>query len=270
MEIELISEIRKLCIGQNVYKAKNRIIRLYPSMINKIDIEFIESTKTRFIVTDCLYDERNESILLKVTSSNPIKYLPSIYQDNDFLRNFLMIFQHIMNETSITLDNLDNLFRPMEIQSKFLPLIASWLGVNLDLLENEEISRKLLQNIIPLYKYRGTKIGLQNYLYIVSGIVPEIYEGELPFEALSISAETNIDSTILDINKNSKVFSVYFPVYSYEFSPELIKCLYLTIQNEKPVDTQGFLYFKKEKMKPRKNIVISNTTQILDENGIII
>ena len=43
MEIELISEIRKLCIGQNVYKAKNRIIRLYPSMINKIDIEFIES-----------------------------------------------------------------------------------------------------------------------------------------------------------------------------------------------------------------------------------
>ena len=183
---------------------------------------------------------------------------------------FLMIFQHIMNETSITLDNLDNLFRPMEVQSKFLPLIASWLGVNLDLLENEEISRKLLQNIIPLYKYRGTKIGLQNYLYIVSGIVPEIYEGELPFEALSISAETNIDSTILDINKNSKVFSVYFPVYSYEFSPELIKCLYLTIQNEKPVDTQGFLYFKKEKMKPRKTIVISNTTQILDENGIII
>lgn len=207
-------------------------------------------------------------IKLVATSNNPIRHLPSIYQENEFLRHYLMIFQHIMNETSISLDNLDNIFRPMETPVKFLPVLADWFGVDFDLLGDEQIARKVLQYTIPLYRYRGTKIGMRALLYLVSGIVPEIIEGELPFEALSIGENTDISSTILNAQDGINLFSVYFPVYSEEFSPDMIKRLYKLIQNEKPVDSECYLYFKKPGAKKRKTTVITQDIVEMGEDGI--
>ena len=270
MEIAILEKIKKIVIGLDVYKAKNRIARLYPDLADKINIEFIESEYKRFMVVDCYYDEINKNLMLKVTSKNPIRYLPSIYQENDFLRNFLMIFQHIMNETSITLDNLDNLFRPMETSSRFLPMLASWFGVNYDLLGKEETARKVLQYAIPLYRYRGTKIGLKLLLYLVSGVVPEIIEGELPFDALCISNEIDVSSIMIEQENNSSVFSVYFPIFATDFEEDLIKRIYRIIQNEKPVETQGYLYFKKQKVQNRKRTVISEDIQTMGADGFVI
>ena len=270
MEITTLEQIKNVCVGLDIYKAKNRISRLYPDFENRVEIEFVESEYRRFIVIDCEYRNEEEKLILKVTSKNPIKYLPSIYQENDFLRKFLMIFQHIMNETSITLDNLDNLFRPMEIALKFLPMIATWFGVNYELLGNEETARKVLQYTIPLYRYRGTKLGLKLLLYLITGVEPEILEGELPFDALSISEDVEVSSIIVEKDSSNSLFSVYFPVYATEFEDSLIKRIYRIIQNEKPVDTQGYLYFKKKKEKTRKRTVISDDMQIMGIDGFVI
>ena len=256
MEIENEEQLKKICIGLDVYKAKNRIHNLFPGMEDRVDIEFVESDYRRFVVTDCEYDKDTRMIKLKVTSNNPIRHLPSIYQENVFLRHYLMIFQHIMNETAITLDNLDNLFRPMETPSKFLPVLANWFGIDYDLLGDEATARKVLQYTIPLYKYRGTKRGMKALLYLVSGIVPEIIEGVLPFEALNISQETEITSAILDFDSREAVFCVYFPVYVQDIDKDLVKRIYRIVQNEKPVNTKGYLYFKKPEEKRRKTIVI--------------
>ena len=175
MEVISVINLKNICVGLDVYKAKNRITRLFPSMENRIDIEFVEAECRRFVVLDCEYNDDKEIIKLKVASKNPIRHLPSIYQENDFLRNYLMIFQHIMNETSITLDNIDNLFRPMEVDSRFLPLISSWIGVNHELLGTEDIARKVLQYAVPLYRYRGTKLGMRALLFLVTGVVPPFF-----------------------------------------------------------------------------------------------
>ncbi|MBQ7365666.1 MAG: phage tail protein [Spirochaetaceae bacterium] len=270
MEVISVINLKNICVGLDVYKAKNRITRLFPSMENRIDIEFVEAECRRFVVLDCEYNDDKEIIKLKVASKNPIRHLPSIYQENDFLRNYLMIFQHIMNETSITLDNIDNLFRPMEVDSRFLPLISSWIGVNHELLGTEDIARKVLQYAVPLYRYRGTKLGMRALLFLVTGVVPEIIEGDLPFEAMSITEQTDISSVILESDRKDSIFSVYFPVYTEEFSSDLRKRIYRIVQNEKPINTRGYIYFKKKKEATRKVTVISEDMQIMGEEGFTI
>lgn len=268
MEIENEDQLKKMCIGLDVYKAKNRIHNLFPEMENRIYIEFVESDYRRFVVIDCEYNKNTRMIKLKATSNNPIRHLPSIYQENDFLRHYLMIFQHIMNETAITLDNLDNLFRPMETPAKFLPVLANWFGVDYELLGDEATARKVLQYTIPLYRYRGTKRGMKALLYLVSGIVPEIIEGSLPFEALNISQETEITSPILELDSCDAVFCVYFPVYVQDMDKDLVKRIYRIVQSEKPVNTQGYLYFKKPKVKKRKPVVIEENMQVMGAEGL--
>lgn len=270
MEINSELNLRDICVGLDLYKAKNRIIRLFPFMENRIDVEYIESEYQKFIVVDYEYDDKNKKIKLKVTSKNPIRHLPSIYQENDFLRKYLMIFQHIMNDTSVILDNIDNLFRPMEVDTKFLPLLSSWVGVNYDLLGTEDIARKVLQYAIPLYRYRGTKFGMSALLFLITGVRPQIIEGRLPFDAMHITENTDINSIILDSNINDSVFSVYFPIYAETFSSDLIKRIYRIVQNEKPVNTKGYLYFKKKKEKSRKVTVISDDMQIMGTDGFVI
>lgn len=268
MEINIEPQLKKICVGLDVYKARNRIQRLYPALTGRIDIEFVESAARRFIVVDCIYNKSRNFILLKATSNNPIRHLPSMYQENDFLRHFLMIFQHIMNETSITLDNMDNIFRPMETPAAFLPVLADWFGVDFSLLGTEETARKVLQYAIPLYKYRGTKRGLQALLYLVSGVMPEIVEGRLPFDAMCITNETDIDSPIFDIEERNALFSVYFPVFQKEMKDDMIKRLYGIIQNEKPAGTIGYLYFKKEEPKKRRTTVITKDMDVMGSDGI--
>lgn len=268
MEIDIEAQLKKICIGLDVYKVQNRIQHLYPSLAERIDIEFVESSARRFVVIDCAYSKNRNSILLKATSNNPIRHLPSMYQENDFLRHFLMIFQHIMNETSITLDNMDNIFRPMETPAAFLPVLADWFGIDFSLLGTEDAARKVLQYAIPLYKYRGTRRGLRALLYLVSGVVPEIVEGRLPFDAMCIMNETDIDSPILDIEEQNALFSVYFPVLQNEIRDDVVKRLYRIIQNEKPAGTMGYLYFKKSEPKKRRTTVITKDMDVMGADGI--
>ena len=268
MEVDIEAQLKKMCVGLDVYKARNRIQCLYPSLAERIDIEFEESSSRRFVVVDCGYSKSLNSIILTSTSNNPIRQLPSMYLENDFLRQFLMIFQHIMNETSITLDNMDNIFRPMETPATFLPVLADWFGVDFSLLGTEETARKVLQYAIPLYRYRGTKRGLRALLYLVSGVMPEIVEGKLPFDAMCITNETDIASPILDIEERNALFSVYFPVFQDEMKGELTKRLYRIIQNEKPVGTMGYLYFKKPEPKRRHTTVITKDMDAMGIDGI--
>ena len=53
MEINSELNLRDICVGLDLYKAKNRIIRLFPFMENRIDVEYIESEYQKFIVVGC-------------------------------------------------------------------------------------------------------------------------------------------------------------------------------------------------------------------------
>lgn len=267
--------LNSLCCGLDLYKAKNRLLRIFSD--NKIDMNeenidicYEDSLYPRFTVLKCEYKRNTNCVLLTVASSNPIRHLPSNFQSNSFLANFLMIFQHIFNEHALVLDNMHELFRPMECPSFFLPVIADWFGVHLDTLGNEDEVRKFLQYAIPLYRFRGTVIGLRTHLYIVSGIVPEILEGEAPYSSMEISENSDVDVNLFDSNMIEDIFTVYFPVPDNYFDENSKKRLSLIIQQEKPVHTRCYLSFKKKEAFKRKITTIGKDSMMDFENGILI
>lgn len=267
MEIESAGLIKKLCVGLDLFKAKNLIAKIYPTLEADVEIKYVESEYKRFIVIDCSYDTGRKKAVLTVTSTNPIVHLPSMYQENDLLRGFLMIFQHIRNSTSLSLDNLGNIFRPMETPSKFLPVLADWFGVDFELFSSEEIARRVLQYTIPLYRHRGTKAGISALVYLVTGIRPEIIEGTLPFDEFDVSGSNDIESPIMDDLDGLRLFTVYLPVLAKEFRKDEVTKLYRLIDREKPVGTLFYLCFKKEPVPERKKVVISDDIESIGQDG---
>jgi len=256
--------IRRSCIGLDVYSAKNKILSLCPELSEAdIDITYKESDYTRFIVFDCQHEDGK--IMLYATSKNPIRNLPSYFQENDFLQKYLMIFQHINNDIAIKIDNINEMFRPMHCPSYFLDILADWFGVDVDLFGSEREKRLFLQYAIPLYKLRGTVLGLKILVYIITGIVPKIIESYVPYSSLEIVDGSSIDSSIFEEDKKNSVFTIAFPVYREDFDDNLLKRLTLLMQKEKPLNTDCYISFRRKKAKPRKKTVITDKV-VLDDN----
>jgi phage tail-like protein len=261
--------IKSRYVGLDIYRARKKIARDFPQLDEKnIDIHYIESQYPRFTVLNSAYNETNGNIELEASCGNPIRHLPSNYQNNNFLRSFLMIFQHIMNDTTITLDNMHEYFRPMESPVNFLPVLADWFGIHLDTLGGEDEVRRFLQCAIPLYRYRGTALGLRAHLAIVSGIVPEIVEGITPYSAMLIDVDASPESNLLDSDDLKNSFTIHFPVLRSKFSDALIQRLSYIVQREKPVHTKAYISFETVKKKSRKVTVIDTDTIMGVDEGI--
>ena len=102
--------IKQTCVGLDLFAAKNRLFSLYSDLKeDDIEITYQESDYRRFIVTDCKIID-NKKVMLYATSKNAVRYLPSNFQENDFLSRYLMIFQHLKNDISIKIDNINELF----------------------------------------------------------------------------------------------------------------------------------------------------------------
>jgi phage tail-like protein len=256
-------------VGMNLYRFQKQLAREYPSLPqDRIEITYIESPLPRFTIIGI--EKKDVYIYLHVASGNPITSLPTNYQNNHFLREFLMIFQHILNSTTLTLDNMHDYFRPMNSPVSFLPVLSEWLGIHLDALGGEEEVRRFLQHAIPLYRFRGTAIGLKVHLAIITGIVPSIIEGKAPYPTFVISNSTEITAHLVDSEDEKNSFTVYFPVFSRRFGPALIKRLSLIIQREKPVHTKAYLAFKKSKRDYRVITTIDTSTRMDEISGISI
>lgn len=105
-----------------------------------------------------------------------IQYLPSIYQDNDFLRRFLRIPEEIVAPVEEVLAEIDRYFDPRMAPPSFLPWLATWIDLALDENWPEQRRRQLIHEGTELYRWRGTRRGMITYLRIYAGVEPEIVE----------------------------------------------------------------------------------------------
>lgn len=257
----------ELTVGLDLYHAKSRLLRAFPELTaDSFDVTYIDCGKPRGLVLSC--ELLGNRVTLKVASSNPIRHLPVNYQDNSFLEQYLMIFQHIANETSITLDNIHNYFNPMECPSRFLPQLADWFGIHLDTLGGEDEVRRFLMQAIPLYRLRGTAIGLRAHLSIITGVVPEILEGVLPFDPLEINNDQSTEWNLFEAGIGENCFTVHFPVLRNTFDDNLVKRISLIVQQEKPVHSRCFISFKKPEISKRAVTVITQETVMGSDIGI--
>ena len=108
--------------------------------------------------------------------SSYLEYLPAIYRDDTFMGQFLLIFESIMTPIERTVDNITSYFDPSITPEHILPWLASWLDLSLDPAWPEDKRRELVKSAVELYRWRGTRLGLSEYIRIYTGIEPEIHE----------------------------------------------------------------------------------------------
>ena len=133
-------------------------------------------------------------------SSSYLEALPPIYHDNDFLGRMLLIFEHILEPLDQQIGDLAFYFDPRTAPAALLPWLASWLDLVLN--ENWPLERRraLILAAAELYRWRGTRQGLVNYLRIYTGVTPTIIEpatsNDLPDHVFKVQLTLPKDSPI--------------------------------------------------------------------------
>ena len=118
-------------------------------------------------------NQSNNAVKLQ---SSYLDYLPGFYQDDEFMRQFLLIFESVLNPIENTIGNLPLYFDPLLTPEPLLPWLASWVDLTLDPTWPIERRRELVRSAAELYRWRGTRWGLAEYLRIYTGSTPEILE----------------------------------------------------------------------------------------------
>jgi len=113
---------------------------------------------------------------MKKLEDSYLRHLPAIYQEEEFLARFLMIFEDALSPVEHILENIHLYFDPLMAPESFLLWLASWIDLVLDENWSIEKRRQLIKAGAELYRWRGTRRGLKDYLKIYTGVEPEITE----------------------------------------------------------------------------------------------
>jgi phage tail-like protein len=106
--------------------------------------------------------------------SSYLQHLPAVFQDQAVLGRFLLAFEAILSGLADagqpgleqTIAQVHRLFDPDQTDEEFLPWLASWVALSLRADWDVNTKRAFIREIVPLYKLRGTKAGLQRMLEI--------------------------------------------------------------------------------------------------------
>ncbi|MEG4495035.1 phage tail protein [Microcoleus sp. D3_18_C4] len=155
--------------------------------------------------------------------SSYLEYLPASQQADPFLGRFLLAFERILSGFSSTepqdpflkqqgleeeINRIHTYFYPGTkedsdtAQSEFLPWLAGWVALSLREEWTEEGSRQFIRQIVPLYRRRGTKAGLEKILelYLKSSNLPgkvQIFEFDNPPHYFQVQLTLAITDTDL-------------------------------------------------------------------------
>ncbi|MDZ8105291.1 MAG: phage tail protein [Nostoc sp. DedQUE12a] len=128
--------------------------------------------------------------------SSYLQYLPSILQGDPFLGGLLLAFERILSSSDPSnrpshaleeyIEDISTYFNPgsekdpdnTKTPVEFLPWLAGWVALSLRDDWEEETKRQFIKEIVPLYRLRGTKTGLEKILklYLKSYEFPEKVE----------------------------------------------------------------------------------------------
>ncbi|MBN1177979.1 MAG: hypothetical protein JXD18_02125 [Anaerolineae bacterium] len=118
-----------------------------------------------------------ETLALNVEAQGRyLRYLPEVYEQDELMGRFLMLFESFWGPIETQIDHAHCYFDPQMAPASFLPWLASWMNATLDDRLPEERQRLLLQAAVPLYRRRGTKEGLEQYLDLYTGGTAHIVE----------------------------------------------------------------------------------------------
>ena len=118
------------------------------------------------------------------SSDLPEEHGIDIKVDEDPLRRFLFIFQHVMSTVTDRIDRLVDLTDPLRCDAKMLPWLASWVGFQLDESLPVHQQRELVRNAIRLMRSRGTRAGMEEMVRVLTSAPVRIEERVRPGAAV--------------------------------------------------------------------------------------
>lgn len=95
-----------------------------------------------------------------------LQLLPALYAEDELMGRFLMLFESFVAPIEQIIDLLPYYFDPRIAPVDMLPWLASWVGLVLDERLPEKRRRRLLLAAARLFRQRGTRQGLTEYLEI--------------------------------------------------------------------------------------------------------
>lgn len=109
--------------------------------------------------------------------SSYLDHLPAMFRDEHtqgFIGRFLLAFEAVLSGLpdaqspglAQTVERLYEYFDPQRTDEEFLPWLASWVALSLHADWETDTKREFIRQIVPLYRLRGTKAGLQRMLEI--------------------------------------------------------------------------------------------------------
>lgn len=96
--------------------------------------------------------------------------------DEDPMRRFLFLFQHLQTRLTDRVDRLVELIDPLMTDARFLPWLASWVGFDLDGSLPVHQQRELVRRAIRLYRTRGTRRGIEEMVRVLTSAPVRIRE----------------------------------------------------------------------------------------------
>jgi phage tail-like protein len=141
-------------------------------------------------------NEFKELVMPAISSNNGkqkeslyLDYLPGFYRDDEFMGQYLNIFEDILGPLERMVDNLELYFDPLITPESLVSWLASWLNLTPDPSWTMKKCRELVKSAAILHRLRGTKQGLSEYLRIYTGSVPEISEY---IQGMSLDSDTKL------------------------------------------------------------------------------
>jgi phage tail-like protein len=125
-------------------------------------------------------------------ASSYLEYLPAPYHADPFIGRFLLIFESILGPIERMIDSLASYFDPRVAPAELLPWLASWVGLELDENWPLERRRQLVAWAVTLYRWRGTRRGLREYLRLYTGRTPLIVEN---FAGMRLGQDAQLGTT---------------------------------------------------------------------------
>ena len=152
-------------------------------------------------------DQETATIFVRA-KSRYVAHLPGIYDGDELMGRFLMIFESLWKPKQDRIDHLEHYFDPKTAPPGMLPWLASWLGMRLDADWPEERQRMMIQSAISLYRKKGTKEGLKAYLETLTGGKVRIVEHRAHNFVFGVNTRLG-PGIALGINNHPNTFTVH-------------------------------------------------------------
>lgn len=104
--------------------------------------------------------------------------------DEDPMRRFLFLFQHVMTTVTEQIDHLVDLTDPLLCAPSFLPWLASWVGFELDEALPVHQQRELVRRAIRLMRTRATRQGVEEMVRVLTSAPVRVEERVAPMPAV--------------------------------------------------------------------------------------